>query len=82
MSADDLSNRLIPLFATVLKQPPESIRDDLSPQTCAAWDSLNHIHLVGGIEEIFGVMLEFEEQMSMTSFARAREVVSAALARE
>ncbi len=81
MTSDDISSRLVPLFATVLKQPAEAIVDSLSPETCATWDSLNHIHLVNGIEEAFGVMLEFDEQMNMNSFARAREVVAAALAR-
>lgn len=81
MPSDDITRRLVPLFATVLKQPPEMIHDELSPRTCDAWDSLNHIHLVSSIEEAFGVMLEFDEQMSMTSFARVRAVIAAALAR-
>lgn len=81
MNVNDITSRLVPLFATVLKQPREMIRDDLSPQNCDTWDSLSHIHLVSGIEETFGVSLEFDEQMAMTSFARAREVVAAALSR-
>lgn len=81
MDGDHITSRLVPLFATVLKQPREMIRDELSPQNCDTWDSLNHIHLVNGIEETFGIILEFDEQMKMTSFARVREVVSAVLAR-
>lgn len=82
MTADDIPSRLVSLFATVLKQPESAIEDSLSPETCGTWDSLNHIHLVNGIEEAFGVMLEFDEQMNMNSFARAREIVAAALARQ
>lgn len=80
-SPDTIVPRLVPIFATVLKLAPGDIDDTLAPGTCPAWDSLNHIHLVNGIEEEFGVMLEFDEQMNMTSFAQARAAVAAALAR-
>lgn len=79
--SDDIARRLLPIFATVLKLPEAEVHDGLAPANCAAWDSLNHIHLVNGIEEEFSVMLEFDEQMNMTSYAQARATVLAALTR-
>lgn len=39
------------------------------------WDSLNHMNLVAEIEERFGVMLDTEDVLDMSSFARAREIL-------
>lgn len=77
MPTTDTTQRLAALFATILAVPESQVDATLSPQTCEKWDSLNHIHLVNGIEEEFGLQLEFEDQMRMTSFAIALEIVSA-----
>jgi acyl carrier protein len=55
------------------------VTEDLSPETCAKWDSLHQIHLANAIEEEFGIVIEFEDQMRMLSFALAGEIVRSAL---
>ena len=75
----EIDARLRTIFATVLNLPPEQVGDSLSPQSCPAWDSLNQIHLVQGIEEEFAFEMPFEDQMGMASFAMACTIVRAAL---
>jgi acyl carrier protein len=82
MQEQEIARRLAPIFETVLEVAPGELAGSLSPETCAKWDSLNHIHLVNGIEEEFEVQLDFEEQMRMVSFALATSIVSDAVARK
>jgi acyl carrier protein len=80
MKDADIDTGLKAIFSTILGVPRESVDDSLSTESCAKWDSLNHIHLVNAIEEEFEITLEFEDQMRMLSFAVARAIVRAALA--
>lgn len=74
--------RLKMIFATILGIPEGEVGAELSPQTCAKWDSLNQIHLVHGIEEEFEFEMPFEDQMRMLSFAVAEEIVSNAVGQQ
>lgn len=74
----EIDERLRSIFATVLNLPLEQVVDTLAPPNCPAWDSLNQIHLVQGIEEEFGFEIAFEDQMGMSTFAMARNIVRAA----
>ena len=77
MTTTDNRQRLTAIFSAILEVPPEAIVADLSPQTCAKWDSLNQIHLINGIEEEFGFQMDFEDQMRLMTFAIAEEIVAA-----
>ena len=79
MHDSEIDERLKTLFATVLNLHTDQVGDDLSPQSCPAWDSLNQIHLVQGIEEEFAFEMPFEDQMGIASYAAARTIVRAAL---
>jgi len=68
MEAD---NTLRIIFADVFELPIEEITDGLTPETCATWDSLNHLRLITEIESRFGVeftMAEVQEALSVTKF--------------
>ncbi len=53
------------LFATLLQVAPEKIDDRTSPKSLERWDSLQHMILVAGFEEEFGVDLDPEEAVEM-----------------
>lgn len=40
------------------------------------WDSLAHMSLVGEIEDAFDIMLETDDVIDMSSYTRAREILS------
>lgn len=68
------------IFAKVFELPIEEITDGLTPESCATWDSLNHLRLITEIEGRFGVeftMAEVQEASSVTKFRQllaARDV--------
>ena len=44
--------------AAILQIEEDDITDTLSPDTADTWDSLNHINLLGALEEEFGVQFQ------------------------
>lgn len=68
MEADQV---LKTVFAEIFELPIEEVTDGLTPETCATWDSLNHLRLITEIEGKFGVeftMAEVQEALSVTKF--------------
>jgi acyl carrier protein len=53
------------LFATMLQVQPAEIADDTQPAAVARWDSMQHLILVCGFEEEFGVDVDPEEAVDM-----------------
>ena len=68
-------DRLVPVFALVLKVPAERLSDETSPDNTPSWDSLAAMELVSQIEETFGVQLSTREIMKMRSLGLAREML-------
>lgn len=69
-------NTLKQIFASVLNLGKEQITDGLSPDTCAAWDSLNAIILVTEIEKAFKIRFSFDEAMAVKNFGDAVKLVA------
>lgn len=51
----DARARLHEIVATILGIPRDRVTDDLSSEAVDTWDSLNHINLIGALEQEFGV---------------------------
>jgi acyl carrier protein len=62
---DGLDERIRELFATLLQVPLDGIDDQTSPTSLERWDSLQHMILVAGFEEEFGVDVDPEEAVEM-----------------
>ena len=73
---NDIAARLREIFSTVLELEPDTINEDLTPESCEKWDSLHHIHIVNSIDEEFDINLDFQQQIDMTSFEKAVEIVN------
>ena len=69
------TDRLVPMFALVLKVPEGRLSDATSPDNTPSWDSLAAMELVSQIEETFGVQLSTREIMKMRSLGLAREML-------
>ena len=68
-------DRLVPVFALVLKVPAERLSDETSPDNTPSWDSLAAMELVSQLEESFGVQLSTREIMKMRSLGLARAML-------
>jgi acyl carrier protein len=71
-----VEERIRQLFATILRVSPEQITDDTQPSALDRWDSMQHLILVSGFEEEFGVDVDPEEAIDMyKDFATFKRVV-------
>jgi acyl carrier protein len=70
-----LHDRLVGVFVDALGLPgPEGVAD-LKYRDIEAWDSLGHMTLVAAVEEEFGVQLETEQVIDMSSFKDALDML-------
>lgn len=67
--------RLRSVFRSSLEIPNELQVDDLEYRGSAKWDSLAHMSLVAALEDEFGVMLDTDEVIDLSSFDRARQIL-------
>lgn len=67
--------KLTDSFAKVLGLSNEKITDSLSYGTFA-WDSVAHMKIIAAIEDTFDIMLDTEDVIDMSSFKKAKEILS------
>ena len=60
-------DRVQAIFADVFDDPNFTVRDDMTADDVADWDSLNHINLVIAIENEFAVEFEGTEIASLAN---------------
>ncbi|MBF0256442.1 MAG: acyl carrier protein [Gammaproteobacteria bacterium] len=70
------NQRLYASFATALNLSPEDINDDLAYNSIPQWDSVAHMGLIAQLEQEFGVMLDTDDIIDMSSLAKAREILA------
>ena len=69
------NEKLKKAFSESLELSPEIINDDLSYGS-ANWDSIAHLALVASIETEFDIMLSSDDVIDMSSFKKAREILT------
>lgn len=68
-------DRVRDAFVEALDLSPGAQVDALEIGQDAAWDSLGHMALVAELEDRFGVTLETDDVVGMTSYAKAVEIL-------
>lgn len=63
-------------FADTLGVAPGVITDDLRYNTIPQWDSVAHMALIAAIEQAFDILIETDDVIDMSSFAKAKEIVA------
>ena len=71
-----MEEKLQKIFAESLSVKLEDIRDDLQYATIPQWDSVAHMTLIAAIEEGFDIMIDAEDVIDMSSFAKAKVIVA------
>jgi acyl carrier protein len=69
-------NQLRAIFRTALELDRDAAVDDLEYRGIESWDSVAHMVLVSEIEDTFDIMLETDDVIDMSSFAKAREILA------
>lgn len=68
-------DRLRVAFRTALDLPQDYDVDSLEYRGIDKWDSLAHMALIAEIEDSFGVMIDTDEVIDMSSFTKAVEIL-------
>jgi len=63
------------LLAKTLILPLDQITDSLEYNSIPEWDSVAHMALVAELEDTYGVMLETDDIVAMSSVAKIREIL-------
>ncbi len=71
-----MENTLKTAFADALGIEKEMITDELTYNTIDEWDSVAHMTLIGEIEDVFDIMLDTDDIINMSSFTKAKEIIS------
>lgn len=53
----------------------ETISDNLAMSSVPSWDSLTHLQLLAKIDEVFGIDVDFEDSITITSIKAIKKVV-------
>ena len=72
-------DRLRAAFVEALGLPPDVIDafvTELRYGAIKEWDSVGHMRLVALLEEAFGVMLETDDVIDLSSYTRAVEILA------
>ncbi|MDT9582989.1 MULTISPECIES: acyl carrier protein [Stenotrophomonas] len=68
-------DKVVAVFARVLGIAADSVNDELRYATIPQWDSIAHMSVVAALEEAFGVMIDMDEVIDMSSVGKAREIL-------
>jgi acyl carrier protein len=70
------NEKLIQSFAETLQIEPARVTDDLSYNAIAEWDSVGHMALIAALEETFGVMLDTDDIIDLSSVSQAKSILA------
>lgn len=68
--------KLQEIFAQSLEIDATQVVDELTYNSIPEWDSVAHMALVAEIEDQFDVMLDTDDVLDMSSFAKAKEILA------
>jgi acyl carrier protein len=70
------NEKLRSVFAESLGISQEAIVDDLQYNGIPEWDSVAHMALIAGLENAFGILIETDDVIDMSSVGKAREILT------
>jgi acyl carrier protein len=76
MTSMSSSEKLKSAFVEVLGITSTCTFEELAYGSTQGWDSIAHMALIAAIEEKFDIMLQTDDVIDMSSFAKAKEIVS------
>ncbi len=68
-------SKLRQAFSETLNIPLDMVNDELEYNTIKQWDSIAHMALIAAIEQTFDILMETDDIINMSSYAKAKEIV-------
>lgn len=72
----DNTEKLRKIFSEALNIKIETVTDNLEYNSIPEWDSVAHMSLVAAIDGGFDIMLDTDDVIDMSSFAKAKEILT------
>jgi acyl carrier protein len=69
-------SKLFQSFAKALNISVEQITHELAYQSITEWDSITHMVLISQLEDDFGVSIDTDDVIDMSSVAKAQEILT------
>jgi acyl carrier protein len=63
-------------FVNALEIPEAEINSELSYAQHNKWDSTGHMILIAELESVFNIMLDTDDIIDMSSYAKAQEILT------
>ncbi len=70
-----MEQKLKQIMSNIFETEEDEITDDSSMDNIEKWDSLKHINLIIAIEEQFGISIDEDEMVEMTSFTKIKRIL-------
>ena len=71
-----MEDRIRAQFVECFGISEEIVVDDLEYASIPQWDSVAHMSLIVGLEDEFDIMIETDDVIDMSSFKKAKEIVT------
>ena len=71
----DITEKLRQIFSEALGIDKEIVVDSLEYNSIREWDSIAHMALIAAIDEGFNIMLDTDDVIDMSSFAKSKEIL-------
>ena len=68
--------KLREIFAESLGIELAQVTDELAYNTIPEWDSIAHMALISEIDDVFDTMLDTDDVLDMSTFAKAKEILT------
>lgn len=70
------AEKLRAIFAESLNIDVAQVTDDLTYNSIPEWDSVAHMALIAEIDDAFDTMLDTDDVLDMSTFAKAKEILA------
>lgn len=68
--------KLRQIFAESLGIEMSQVTEELTYNTIPEWDSIAHMALISEIDDVFNTMLDTDDVLDMSTFAKAKEILT------
>ncbi len=72
----DNEQKLRQAFANGLDIPENEVSEDLQYASTPKWDSTAHMSLIASLDSTFDIMLDTDDVIDMSSYAKARDILT------
>ena len=69
-------DKLRTIFVEALGIKLEQVSDELTYNSIPEWDSIGHMTLISELDSQFVIMLDTDDVLDMSSFAKAKEILA------